>query len=63
MAWLELTCDEMEVDPRRTKLRIQHRMSIIYPRGSKDFTLTDIRKDSHVKSLIEMAKEFKITCL
>ena len=60
---LELICDEMEVDPRRTTLTIQHRTPMIYPSGSKEFSLIDIRKDSHVESLIEMAKAFEITCL
>lgn len=63
MGLLELICDEMEVNPRRTKLIIQHRMPIIYPRGSKEFTLMNIGKVSLVKPLIEMVKEFGITCL
>ena len=36
---------------------------MIYPGRSKEFSLIDIRKDSHVESLIEMAKAFGITCL
>ena len=48
----------------RSKVKIQHRLPIVYMGGSKvEFMLTDIEKDANVEILVDIAKAFNITCL
>ena len=61
MGLVEMICEELEIDVRISRLKI-HLLPIIYPGGSEEFRLTDIRNDRHEKSLVGIAKRFGTTC-